>query len=164
MKLKKPPHIGTRCALPLRRFVRLCGLCLASYSLFACEQQPTPVQPVQTVSQPSGKALYVEHCASCHGANLEGQPNWRIRMPNGRLPAPPHDASGHTWHHPDDLLFGIVKFGVVPPYAPENYQSDMPAFKDKLSDAQIKSILEYIKSTWPKEILAEQQQITKNAQ
>ena len=106
----------------------------------------------------------MQHCASCHGANLEGQPNWRIRMSNGRLPAPPHDASGHTWHHPDDLLFGIVKFGVVPPYAPENYQSDMPAFKDKLSDAQIKSILEYIKSTWPKEILAEQQEITKNAQ
>ena len=44
-----------------------------------------------------GKRIYAEHCASCHGANLEGQPNWRIRKPDGRMPAPPHDSSGHTW-------------------------------------------------------------------
>lgn len=129
--------------------------------LSGCEQKagPVAVSEVRT-----GQALYMQHCASCHGANLEGQPNWRTRMANGRLPAPPHDETGHTWHHPDDLLFGIVKFGVVPPYAPPNYQSDMPAFKDKLSDAEIHAILNYIKSTWPKDILAEQQEITRNAQ
>lgn len=140
--------------------VWLCALGFALIALTGCEQQP----PAAPQAAASGKALYMQHCASCHGADLEGQPNWRIRMANGRLPAPPHDQSGHTWHHPDDLLFGIVKFGVVPPYAPENYQSDMPAFKDKLSDAEIKLILEYIKSTWPKDILAEQQEITKNAE
>lgn len=143
----------------------LCALGFALIALTGCEQQrPSGPQAVAPQAAASGKTLYMQHCASCHGANLEGQPNWRIRMANGRLPAPPHDQSGHTWHHPDDLLFGIVKFGVVPPYAPENYQSDMPAFKDKLSDAEIKSILEYIKSTWPKDILAEQQEITKNAE
>lgn len=138
----------------------LWALGFALIPLTGCEQQ----RPAAPQAAASGKALYMQHCASCHGANLEGQPNWRIRMANSRLPAPPHDQSGHTWHHPDDLLFGIVKFGVVPPYAPENYQSDMPAFKDKLSDAEIKSVLEYIKSTWPKDILAEQQEITKNAE
>lgn len=143
---------------PTRRW--LCGLGFALIALSGCEQQ----RPVPPQAAASGKALYMQNCASCHGANLEGQPNWRIRMANGRLPAPPHDQSGHTWHHPDNLLFGIVKFGVVPPYAPENYQSDMPAFKDKLSDAEIKLILEYIKSSWPKDILAEQQEITKNAE
>ena len=43
-----------------------------------------------------GQRVYVAHCAACHGAQLESQPNWRERGPDGRLPAPPHDASGHT--------------------------------------------------------------------
>lgn len=59
----------------------------------------------------SGRQVYVEHCASCHGANLEGQPNWKQRLPTGRLPAPPHDATGHTWHHSDRQLFRIVSSG-----------------------------------------------------
>jgi mono/diheme cytochrome c family protein len=55
-----------------------------------------------------GKVVYKEHCASCHGANLEGQPNWRHRLPNGRMPAPPHDPTGHTWHHSDKQLFEMT--------------------------------------------------------
>ena len=43
-----------------------------------------------------GQKVYAAQCAACHGARLEGQPNWRVRGPDGRLPAPPHDASGHT--------------------------------------------------------------------
>src|SRR5690606_7280392 len=56
-----------------------------------------------------GQELYAMHCASCHGADLEGQPDWKLPLPSGRLPAPPHDASGHSWHHPDSLLHRIVK-------------------------------------------------------
>jgi mono/diheme cytochrome c family protein len=100
-----------------------------------------------------GAKLYAEHCAACHGAKLEGQPEWRKRQPNGRFPAPPHDASGHTWHHSDAVLFGITKHGMVAPYAPQGYESDMPGFGDKLSDAQIRSILAYIKSHWSDEVL-----------
>jgi mono/diheme cytochrome c family protein len=95
----------------------------------------------------TGRALYAEHCASCHGTNLEGQPNWRERLPTGRMPAPPHDASGHTWHHPDDMLFRITKEGVgaiVP-----GYESDMPAFADVLSDDEIRAVLAFLKTTWP---------------
>ena len=95
-----------------------------------------------------GEKLYAEHCAACHGAKLEGQPNWRSRLPNGRMPAPPHDESGHTWHHADDVLFGITKHGLVPPYAPPNYPSDMPAFGGVLSDEEIRAVLAYIKSRW----------------
>jgi len=79
---------------------------------------------------------------------LEGQANWKSRKPNGRTPAPPHDDSGHTWHHADDVLFGITKFGMRPPYVPSNYQSDMPAFDGTLSDRQIWDVLAYIKSRW----------------
>jgi mono/diheme cytochrome c family protein len=93
-----------------------------------------------------GKALYAQHCASCHGVNLEGQPNWQTRKEDGKLPAPPHDDSGHTWHHSDDQLFKITKFGlsaIVP-----GYETDMAGFGDKMSDEEIRAVLSFIKSTW----------------
>jgi mono/diheme cytochrome c family protein len=99
-----------------------------------------------------GRVVFDARCASCHGENLEGQPNWRARKPDGRLPAPPHDASGHTWHHPDEVLFAIAKYGLVPPYAPKDYPSDMPAFGSVLPDADIRAALAYIESTWPPDV------------
>lgn len=98
-----------------------------------------------------GRAIYAENCAACHGAKLEGQPNWQVRKDNGRLPAPPHDENGHTWHHPDEQLFRITELGVKPPLAPEGYESDMPAFGDTLTDEQIWAVLAFIKNTWPTE-------------
>jgi mono/diheme cytochrome c family protein len=77
------------------------------------------------------------------------------------MPAPPHDDSGHTWHHADDILFGIVKIGMNPPYAPPGYHSDMPAFGGTLTDRQIRDVLAYIKSRWSPRELAAQAQITK---
>jgi len=106
-----------------------------------------------------GQTVYEKHCAACHGLRLEGQPNWQTRLPSGRMPAPPHDASGHTWHHPDELLFGMTKEGIVPgKYAPPGYQSDMPAFGGTLSDDDIWAVLAYIKSRWPTEIRRAQQE------
>ena len=103
-----------------------------------------------------GKAVYAQYCAQCHGNNLQGEPNWRERKANGRLPAPPHDESGHTWHHTDRQLFLLTKYG---PSAliDGNYESDMPGFETVLTDRQIAASLAYIKSTWPEEILARQQ-------
>lgn len=103
-----------------------------------------------------GKNIYQQYCANCHGRELEGQPDWRTRRPSGALPAPPHDDSGHTWHHPDQLLFEITKFGMQP-FAPEGWVSDMPAFGDNLSDQQIWAVLAYIKSRWPEKARAYQQ-------
>ena len=97
-----------------------------------------------------GRRIYSAECAACHGANLEGQPNWASRLPNGRLPAPPHDQSGHTWHHSDRALFNITKRG--PAAYPGGYVTDMPAFGNRLTDGQIAAVLAYIKSTWPKDI------------
>jgi mono/diheme cytochrome c family protein len=103
-----------------------------------------------------GEIVYRTHCAVCHGANLEGQPNWQVRKPDGRLPAPPHDASGHTWHHPDEHLFALTKQGIAPPLAPQGYESDMPGFAASLSDDEIWDVLAYIKSRWSPEIRARQ--------
>ena len=75
-----------------------------------------------------GAVVYRDHCATCHGANLEGQPEWKSRTADGRLPAPPHDETGHTWHHSDETLFGLIKVGLQPPVAPAGYKTDMPAF------------------------------------
>jgi mono/diheme cytochrome c family protein len=105
-----------------------------------------------------GQELYRTACAACHGAKLEGQANWRERGPKGLLPAPPHDATGHTWHHPDEVLFDLTKFGVQP-YAGPDYRSAMPAFEDKLSDEDILAILSYIKSTWSADIRRRQDAI-----
>ncbi len=79
------------------------------------------------------------------------------------MPAPPHDGSGHTWHHPDAVLFGITKKGVVPPYAPVGYESDMPAFAGKLSDDEIWAVLAYIKSHWSGQVLPLRAEMTRNA-
>ncbi|MEQ8601896.1 MAG: cytochrome c [Marivibrio sp.] len=107
----------------------------------------------------AGAPLYREACASCHGADLQGEANWKTPKPDGTLPAPPHDASGHTWHHPDGFLFAYTKLGGQP-FMPEGRTSAMPAFGDQLSDREIIAILAYIKSAWPEEVLARQQRIT----
>lgn len=96
----------------------------------------------------TGRELYLEYCASCHGANLEGQPHWQSRLPSGRMPPPPHDATGHTWHHPDRVLFEITKRGPAA-IVGGRYESDMPSFAGKLSDNEIRAVLDYIKTTWP---------------
>jgi mono/diheme cytochrome c family protein len=106
-----------------------------------------------------GEVVYRTHCAACHGAKLEGQPNWRERKPDGKLPAPPHDETGHTWHHADEQLFRLTQLGVKPPLAPEGYQSDMPAFDGVLTGAQIWAVLAFIKSKWPLEIRGCQERI-----
>lgn len=95
-----------------------------------------------------GARVYAKNCASCHGVNLEGQPNWRQRNANGRLPAPPHNVRGHTWHHDDETLFGITKLGTAE-FTGLDIESDMPAFKDVMSDDEIRAVLAYIKSRWP---------------
>lgn len=98
-----------------------------------------------------GRIVYALQCASCHGPNLEGQANWRERRTDGRLPAPPHDATGHTWHHPDGQPFELTKYGVER-FAPSGYRSDMPGFADRLSDGDIRNVLAFVWSTWPAEI------------
>lgn len=95
-----------------------------------------------------GAVIYGEHCAACHGADLEGQADWRQPLPDGLMPAPPHDITGHTWHHDDALLFAITKYGMEAMVGGD-YRSDMPGFGEVLSDGGILAVLAFIKSTWP---------------
>ena len=108
-----------------------------------------------------GERVYRTHCAACHGARLEGQPNWRERGPDGRLPAPPHDGSGHTWHHPDEVLFRLTKYGLAKVAKLKDYNSAMPAYEGVLSDEEIVAVLSWIKAQWPAEIRAKQDEVTR---
>lgn len=100
----------------------------------------------------AGAAVYAEHCAACHGAQLEGQPDWQNPDDEGYMPAPPQDGSGHTHDHPDVILFNTVKFGPETTVCTDR-QSRMGGYADILSDDQIRSVLAYIKSSWPEDLI-----------
>lgn len=89
-----------------------------------------------------GATLYQKQCAVCHGERAQGNPAWRTKM----LP-PPLDGSGHTWHHPLDLLRQTVVLGGAP------NGGSMPAFKDKLKMSEIDAIIAWLQSRWPEKIL-----------
>jgi mono/diheme cytochrome c family protein len=101
-----------------------------------------------------GADLYQANCASCHGADLAGAPDWKTPNENGSYPPPPHDSSGHTWHHPDRVLIEIIRDGSNFP------QSRMPAFGGQLSDADMEAILEFIKTSWGPQERGYQSQVT----
>ena len=94
-----------------------------------------------------GKTVYQQYCASCHGQNAEGQSGWQ--QPNGRgeLPAPPHDATGHTWRHADAELYEMIGKGWRDPFN-KTETLTMPGFEGKLSLQEIAAVIAYLKTLW----------------
>ncbi len=74
-----------------------------------------------------GRRIYRGNCAACHG--LTGQ---------GRI-GPPHNHTGSTWENADGELMSIVL---------EGRNRRMPAFQEQLTEAEIDSVLTYIKTMW----------------
>ena len=115
----------------------------------------------------SGADLYAKACASCHGAKLEGQPDWRTPGADGILPAPPHDVTGHTWHHDTPLLLDYTLRGgqaALEARGVPGFKSGMPAFEDTLSEDEVLDILAFIRSTWPERAQEVQSQQTHASQ
>lgn len=134
--------------------------CLAAFTL-AILALPAPglADPLDGRDLAAGERLYATHCASCHGADREGQPDWRRPNADGLFPAPPHDETGHTWHHDTALLLDYVTLGGTAALAARGvvgYASGMPAFGEVLDSDEIASVLAYIRSTWPDELQAYQ--------
>jgi len=132
-----------------------CGARDRRERLSARDMTPTPTLPPLPTLDPGevalGQQVYVEHCAACHGQSAEGQPNWKLPDANCNRAAPPHDDSGHTWHHADGLLYEITRDGFRDPLKPPDSPLTMPAFGDKLNDAEIRAVLTYFKSLWTEE-------------
>jgi len=108
---------------------------------------PLPATDPQFPIQPdaAGQPLYEQYCAACHGIEGEGQ----LPDPYAYGAAPPHNADGHTWHHPDQQNFATVWHG-------NQGAGVMPAFFNRLTPNEIISILAYIKTWWEDDQLEEQ--------
>ncbi len=129
-------------------------IAIAGFSIwFVRSEAKAEIEYQNTAIVAKGKVLYDENCASCHGENLEGQEDWRTRGDDGKLPAPPHNETGHTWHHPSAQLFAITKYGTEA-LVGGDYRSDMRGFVDDLTDPQIWAVLSFIKSRWPDKVIA----------
>ena len=131
------------------------GLASMGYAQAQTAPSVSQADPDNAEQVALGQKVYASFCAGCHGAHLEGQPDWQKRLPMGNFPAPPHDETGHTWHHADQWLFDIIKYGGRY-QAPPRYRSAKPAYQETLSDTEIWAVLAFIKSHWPAAIRAQQ--------
>ena len=86
---------------------------------------------------------------------------WQDTMVDGMRLAPPHDTSGHTWHHSDEMLFNLTKYGFKA-MINDDYKVSMPVYDGVLSDEEIIASLSYIKSTWPDEVIEIHNKINDN--
>ncbi len=112
-----------------------------------------PNEPPDQLRVVRGEELYQQYCASCHRTDLSGDPDWKTPKEDGSYPPPPHDSTGHTWHHSDQVLLEIIRDGS------DFAQSRMPSFGERLSDDDIGAILEFFKANWGPEEREYQRQI-----
>lgn len=115
------------------------------------------IDPDDAAQVALGERVYHAECASCHGPDLEGEPGWKSPGPDGAYPAPPHDATGHTWHHDDALLFDYTRRGGAAVIG-GNFKSNMPGFGDRLTDDEIRAVIAFIKSSWPPRLRQRQEE------
>jgi mono/diheme cytochrome c family protein len=109
-----------------------------------------------------GRRIYEQYCAACHGSQGEGAANWNKPDEKGEMPPPPHDETGHTWRHGDAMLFRMIAEGWRHPFNKTD-RLTMPAFKDTLTDQEIRSVIEYLKMLWTEDQRHYQQNESRNS-
>lgn len=114
---------------------------------FAGDAAPPPLDPKLVES---GRVIYQQQCAACHGAKGEGAPNWQAPNAQGELPAPPHGPEGHTWKHADAMLYRIVRHGWRDPFN-KTERLTMPPFASVLSPKETRAVITYLKTLWTPE-------------
>ncbi|MDH5786199.1 MAG: cytochrome c [Chromatiales bacterium] len=150
----------------MNHYTKLFLALMAGLMISACSEQQettdaavaTPHREMNFAQVSQGGQLFIKHCAECHGAGGEGDPNWRVRDAEGMFPAPPLNGTGHAWHHPQKILFHVIKNG-----SPGG-QGKMPAWKEKLSDEEILAIIAWFKSKWPDEVYEAWNQMNQRAE
>lgn len=134
---------------------------LAALAVAACNRTPEPAvtAPVSVAIPPErlaargmsaaqaqhGAAVYAQNCAVCHGARAEGAKDWHRPGADGKYPPPPLDGSAHAWHHPRAQLKQIILDGTQP-------RGGMPAWRGKLSEADVDAVIVWFQSSWPDDI------------
>lgn len=98
----------------------------------------------------TGRLVYQQQCAACHGVKGEGRPGWENRDALGELPPPPHDPTGHTWKHADGMLYKMIYEGWRDPFN-KTKRLTMPAYKETLSPREIRTVIGYLKTLWTPE-------------
>ena len=106
----------------------------------------------------AGQTVYNLRCAHCHGYAGEGQ--LASTVPNtqqlGMHTVPPHDATGHTWQHPTQLLKQVILQGVQNPLN----QYPMPPFTEVVTDEEIDQLVAFMQLWWTDEQREAQAQVT----
>jgi len=103
------------------------------------QQQPDTGRWYSRPQVESGRALFKQYCAACHGLHAEGTPQWQKPLADGSYPPPPMNGSAHAWHHPYPMLVQTISDG----------RGKMPAWGEQLDRAQIDAVIAYFQSFWP---------------
>lgn len=134
----------------MNKGLRWCGLVGLLLFILSCdagsEHKPVP-PPLEPALVQRGARIYASLCASCHGPNGEGAPGWHTPDERGELPAPPHNADGHTWRHADAMLYQMVRDGWRDRFN-RTERLTMPAFGEMLSPLEIQAVITYLKTWW----------------
>lgn len=101
----------------------------------ALDRARSPAAPT-TDRQKAGEAIFLQHCASCHGSG--DQPPPVARSPLGLSPALWDRYRVHNFAR--TVLDGIDGSDGLP--------GAMPAFRDKLSDSEIESLALYLRAAY----------------
>ncbi len=118
----------------------------AKINALALLKTPIVKKKFDPVKLANGENLYTELCSMCHGSNAEGDPNWKRPDDDGKYPAPPLKGTGHTWHHPMNILRDYIKEGSI------EKGGSMTGFKEVLSDEEVDNIIAWFQSKWPDEL------------
>lgn len=135
----------------------------------ACAPQPEPAQTIEftfmsddpymtpTPAHP-GEINYNTYCAHCHGYDGEGQKAETVEntLSLGMKTVPAHDATGHTWEHPDELLIQVILEGIDNPLN----QYPMSGWGYVLDEQDALDMIDYMRQWWTPEQIAYQAEIT----
>ena len=130
------------------KLISLALLCVAiALVALACTETPTttntntsraaasPAAPAATATPDplaGARANFTKNCEPCHGANGEGG---LVKVDNKQIKVPSLK-SDHAIKHTDDQIAKMITNG----------EEAMPAFKDKLSQAEITDMVKFVRA------------------